>query len=80
MFSFITNLFGSKNTRELRRLAPVVASINRIEESLNAKSDEDLLNRTRGWQKYLHSMLPVSLPAIHEINKADNQQLTAWAQ
>jgi preprotein translocase subunit SecA len=80
MFSFITNLFGSKNTRELRRLAPVVASINRIEESLNAKSDEDLLNRTRGWQKYLHSMLPVSLPAIHEINKADDQQLTAWAQ
>jgi preprotein translocase subunit SecA len=38
-------VFGSKNDREIKRLAPLVAAINELEPTLREESDESLRNR-----------------------------------
>jgi preprotein translocase subunit SecA len=46
-------LLGSKNDREVRRLRPLVAKINEIEEGLQSASDEDLRQKTAQWKERL---------------------------
>ena len=42
MLEWLIKIFGSKNERELKRLAPLVDKINSLEDSMRAKSDSDL--------------------------------------
>ena len=42
----LARLFGTKSQREIKKLTPVIASINKIYESLSNKTDEDLVKRT----------------------------------
>ena len=44
--SFITRIFGSRNTRVLRKMWKVVAKINALEPEISALSDEALQAKT----------------------------------
>ncbi len=44
--SLLTKAFGTKSEREIKSLWPIVKEIKQIAETLKAKSDEDLVNRT----------------------------------
>src|SRR5581483_11798773 len=47
---------GSKNQREIKRMRPMVQTINEIEERLRSVSDEDLRARTKAWQDELKAI------------------------
>src|SRR6266480_710184 len=49
----LKKLFGSKNARELRRLAPVVRQINEFDEQFKNLSDDDLRAKTAAWKDEL---------------------------
>ncbi|RME96213.1 MAG: preprotein translocase subunit SecA, partial [Verrucomicrobia bacterium] len=49
----IKKVIGTKNEREVRRLRPLVAQINEIEESLRSLSDDDLRAKTAAWKQEL---------------------------
>jgi preprotein translocase subunit SecA len=49
----LKKLFGSKNARELRRLAPVVRRINEFDEQFKNLSDDDLRAKTAAWKDEL---------------------------
>ena len=46
MLNFIQKMFGSKNDRELKRIAPLVDEINRLEPAIKKLSDEELKAKT----------------------------------
>ncbi len=52
----LRKIIGSKNQREVKRMAPTVRRINEIEETLQTKSDEDLRNMTAAWKAELSKM------------------------
>ncbi len=45
-FDFLAKIFGSKNERELRKLASVIAKINSLEPEMQVKSDDQLKAQT----------------------------------
>ena len=47
----LKKIFGSKNQRELRRLAPVVRRINEFDEQFKSLSDDDLRSKTAAWKE-----------------------------
>ncbi len=49
----IKNVFGSKNERELKRMAPVIEEINRLEPDFQALSDEQLKAKTPEFKERL---------------------------
>ena len=44
--TFITKVFGTKSDRDTKALIPIVDEINTIYETLQTKSDYNLINRT----------------------------------
>ncbi|MFQ3578245.1 MAG: preprotein translocase subunit SecA, partial [Verrucomicrobiia bacterium] len=46
----LKKIFGSKNTRELKRMLPVVQRINEIEREYQTLSDEQLREKVLGWK------------------------------
>ncbi|MCP5537775.1 MAG: preprotein translocase subunit SecA [Akkermansiaceae bacterium] len=75
----LQKIVGSKNQREVKRLAPVVAKINEIEEAYQRDSDEQLRERVAAWQKHLHRYLPLESATIRELELMDADQLSAAA-
>lgn len=67
----LQKIVGSKNQRELKRMRPVVAKINELEEQYQKETVEQLLERVEGWQKYLHRFLPLQLPTKRELELMD---------
>src|SRR5579883_2234867 len=54
MIGFIVKKFiGSKNDREVKRLRPLVAKINALEEELHKLPDEALREKTAAWKEEL---------------------------
>jgi preprotein translocase subunit SecA len=51
--SLLNKVFGSKNSRELKRMQPIVARINELEPSMRAKSDEQLRAMTAEFKRQL---------------------------
>jgi preprotein translocase subunit SecA len=52
MFNWIIKkLIGSKNQRTIKRLQPLIAEINRIEEQLQKEPEEALRERTAKWKE-----------------------------
>jgi preprotein translocase subunit SecA len=69
--SFIPNIFGSKNSRELARIRPVVSSINKIEEELQSQPAEALHELTSKWQRHLaryHLLDVAPEPALKQLD------------
>ena len=54
MIGFIVKKFiGSKNEREVKRLRPLVAQINALEEELQNQPDDVLRQKTAAWKEEL---------------------------
>src|ERR1043166_3528045 len=49
----LKKVFGSKNARELKRLAPVVRRINEFDEQFKSLSDDALRAKTAAWKDEL---------------------------
>src|SRR6201984_1871618 len=57
----LKKILGSKNQRELRRLAPIVHRINELDEQFKSLSDEDLRAKTAAWKEEFSK-----IPALEE--------------
>ncbi len=57
MMNFITKLFGTKSSRELKKLQPYVEKINKHFENFKQLSNEDLRKQTKDLKKYLNDKL-----------------------
>src|ERR1700682_3505007 len=49
----LKKILGSKNQREIKRLMPLVRTINELDEQFKALSDDDLRAKTTAWQAEL---------------------------
>ena len=72
ILNFLTKVFGSKNERELKRLAPLVARINELEPEIQAMSDETLRAQTPRFKERLENgeplddLLPEAFATVRE--------------
>src|SRR6202007_653791 len=57
----LKKILGSKNQRELRRLAPIVRRINEMDEQFKGLSDEELRAKTVAWKEDFSK-----IPALEE--------------
>jgi preprotein translocase subunit SecA len=70
-----TRIFGSKNTREVKRMGKVVAQINAQEEVLSKLSDEELRDKTSEFKKRLadgeslDKLLPEAFAVVREASR-----------
>jgi preprotein translocase subunit SecA len=55
----LKKIIGSKNQREVKRMAPMVRRINEFEEKLRSFSDEQLRGMTKAWQEELSKLSSV---------------------
>ena len=68
----IKGVFGSKNERELKRMAPLVDEINRLEPEFQALSDSQLKGKTAEFKsrisngETLDELLPAAFAAVRE--------------
>jgi len=69
---FLTNIFGSKNERELKKLKPVTEQINALEPEIQALSDDQLQAKTSVFKERieggepLDSVLPEAFATVRE--------------
>jgi preprotein translocase subunit SecA len=75
----LQKIVGSKNQRELKRMQPLVAQINELEEAYQTETEEQLLARVKDWQKHLHRYLPLQLPTKRQLETMDNESISAAA-
>src|SRR5881409_1585889 len=47
----LKKILGSKNQRELRRLAPIVRRVNELDEQFKSLSDDELRAKTAAWKE-----------------------------
>jgi preprotein translocase subunit SecA len=72
ILNFLTKVFGSKNERELKRLAPLVERINELEPEIQAMSDETLRAQTPRFKERLENgeplddLLPEAFATVRE--------------
>ncbi|HDZ23326.1 MAG TPA: preprotein translocase subunit SecA, partial [Desulfobacteraceae bacterium] len=72
MGKVIKGIFGSKNERELKRMAPLLDTINQLEPSFQALSDEELREKTTEFKERLskgetlEDLLPEAFAAVRE--------------
>jgi preprotein translocase subunit SecA len=68
----LKGIFGSKNERTLKEMAPLVESINQLEPDFKSLSDEDLLLKTAEFKERLNKgetlddILPEAFAAVRE--------------
>ena len=68
----VKGIFGSKNERELKRMAPMVEAINRLEPQFQALSDTELRAKTAEFKERhlrgesLEDLLPEAFAAVRE--------------
>ncbi|MBN1226117.1 MAG: preprotein translocase subunit SecA, partial [Deltaproteobacteria bacterium] len=69
---FLKNFIGSKNERELKKLAPIVTKINELEPSFRGLSDSQLRGKTDEFKQRiangesLDNLLPEAFAAVRE--------------
>lgn len=72
MFNFLTKVFGSKNERELGKLAPIVEQINALEPKMQALTDLEFQSQTQRLKdryangELLDEILPEAFAAVRE--------------
>jgi preprotein translocase subunit SecA len=76
MFStIITKIFGSKNERDLKQIAPLVQRINELEPEMARRSDLELAGLTPKFRERLGNgespddLLPEAFAAVREVSK-----------
>ena len=69
MFNFITKLFGTKSSREIKKLAPYVTKVNEFFEKFKTISNEDLRVETKKVRQYIQSQLKNIQDQINSIKK-----------
>ena len=68
----LTKIFGSKNERELKRIAPLVDQINSLEAEIRSLSDAELTGATAGFRERLDrgatldELLPEAFAVVRE--------------
>ncbi|MBO4368879.1 MAG: preprotein translocase subunit SecA [Desulfovibrio sp.] len=79
MFGYIfKKIFGSKNDRYLRRLKPVVASINALEPQIQALSDEEFPGRIQAFKEAIaakETNLEKVLPEVFALVREASQRV-----
>jgi len=76
----LQKIVGNKNQRELKRLQPLVAKINSIEEELQKETEESVLARVDVWKKHLHRYLPLDAPTKRTIEAMPEEDLSVLFQ
>jgi preprotein translocase subunit SecA len=79
----LQKIVGSKNQRELRRIRPIVARINEIEEALQREPVGKLQELTRSWQAHLaryHALDAPPKPAVERMSAAELAPVAASLQ
>ena len=74
----LQKIVGSKNQREIRRIRPIVARINEIEEALQREPEEKLRELTEKWRNHLaryHELQAPPKPQIHRMGHEDLHQV-----
>jgi preprotein translocase subunit SecA len=73
--NFLTQIFGSRNDRQLKQYRKVIAKINALEPSLESLSDEQLKNKTQEFKgrvsngEALDALLPEAFAVVREGSK-----------
>ncbi|MCM8813195.1 MAG: preprotein translocase subunit SecA, partial [Candidatus Omnitrophica bacterium] len=79
MFKYIKEkIFGTYNERELRRLTPRIADINKFEPEISALSDEGLREKTAAFRQRIQEYLDKNLspePSAEESKRAEKEIL-----
>ena len=75
----LQKIVGSKNQRELKRMQPLVAQINELEEAYQTETEEQLLARVKDWQKHIHRYLPLKLPTKRQLETMDAESISVAA-
>jgi preprotein translocase subunit SecA len=74
----LQKIVGSKNQREIRRIRPIVARINEIEEALQREPEEKLRELTEKWRGHLaryHELQAPPKPQLYRMGQEDLQQV-----
>ena len=71
----LQKIVGNKNQREIRRIRPVVARINEIEEALQREPEEKLRELTQKWRDHLARYHDLKAPAKPTLHRMDDQEL-----
>ena len=50
---FLKKLFGTRSQRQTKKLLPLVDQVNEFYESLQSKSDQDLIDRTAQLKQFV---------------------------
>jgi len=72
MLAMLAKIFGSKNERELKRMAPTVRAINELEPAIQGLSDEQLRSKTEEFRNRLaqgeteDDILPEAFAVVRE--------------
>ncbi|MBY0353655.1 preprotein translocase subunit SecA [Candidatus Babeliales bacterium] len=75
MAHILAKIFGTKNDRELKRIAPIVSHINQLEASIAPLTDEQLTAKTNEFRERiaqgasLDSILPEAFAVVREVGK-----------
>ncbi len=75
MLNILKSLFGTKNDRELRKIAPILTKINMLEAKMQTLSDADLKAKTAEFKsryqkgESLDSLLPEAFAVVREASK-----------
>ena len=75
----LQKIVGNKNQREVKRLGPVIAKVNEIEQGYQAKSQDELLAEVKIWRDYLHRYLPLEAATIRQLQLMDEAGLAEAA-
>jgi len=75
----LQKIVGSKNQREIRRIRPSVARINKFEEALQQQPESTLGEHTRQWQGHLARYHLLEAPAKPLVERMDPQELRLTA-
>ena len=73
--NFLTQIFGSRNDRQLKQYRKTIAKINALEPSLESLSDEQLKNKTQEFKgrvangESLDALLPEAFAVVREGSK-----------
>jgi len=71
----LKKILGSKNQREIRRMAPIVRQINELEGTFQSFSDDELRALTASWKEDL-----AKLPTPEEQWKRLDEKAKLWSR
>src|SRR5258708_35317357 len=75
--SFFTKILGDPNEKELKRIRPIVAEINNLEDEMRALSDDDLRAKTGEVKQELEQgaelddILPDAFAVVREASRGE---------